>query len=150
MKKNIVNLKRFYLFAVVVIAGCSSEPQPEPIHVGEDLCAACRMAIIEPQFAAEIVQPSGEVLKYDDLACLAKGVANLPNTSQRQVFVQDYFTREWMRHEQVVVVRESRLQTPMGSGAVALASHEAAEKFIAENGGQPMSLQVFLQQSTSK
>jgi copper chaperone NosL len=136
----------FHLSLILLAVGCSSEPKPEPIRVGEDLCAACRMAIIEPQFASEIILSSGDVLKYDDLACLAKAVKSPENANPRQIFVQDYVTREWINREQAVVVRGSTLQTPMGSGAVAFANRETAEKFVTENGGELISLQEFLQQ----
>jgi copper chaperone NosL len=142
--KKIQNL--YYLSAIMFFIGCSSEPRPEPIHVGEDLCAACRMAIIEPQFASEIIRSSGEVLKYDDLACLAKGAKSPESANPRQIFVQDYVTREWINQEQAVVVRGSTLQSPMGSGTVAFANQGAAEKFIAEHGGELMRLQNFLRQ----
>ena len=145
--KNIQKL--LYWSAVVLASGCSTEPKPEPIRVGEDICANCRMAIIEPQFASEIVQ-AGDVLKYDDLACLVSGAKNLANAKPQEIFVQDYYTREWISREQAFVARGSTVQTPMGSGALAFASREAAEKFMAENGGQLMSLQDFLNREGAK
>jgi copper chaperone NosL len=134
------------VLAIVFLSNCSSKPKPEPIHIGEDMCAHCRMAIIEPQFAAEIVWSSGEVSKYDDLICLAKGVKSSENANIQQIFLQDYLTREWVSRDQALVVKASAVQTPMGSGSVVFANREAAQKFLAEHGGQMMSLQEFLQQ----
>jgi len=123
---------------------CSSEPNPEPIRVGEDMCAYCRMAIIEPVFASEAIQSSGEVLKFDDLACLAAGAKTGTTPDLRRIFVHDYVTREWLAGVDAAVVQGSALQTAMGSGSAAFASREAAQKFVAEQGGQILSLQEFL------
>lgn len=134
-----------WLFVIVFLCGCSSKPAPEPIHVGEDVCANCRMAIIEPQFASEIILSSGEVLKFDDLGCLASEAMNAASEASRHIFLQDYATHEWIEGEKATIVRSSSLQTPMGSGSIAFANHEKADEFIAENGGQLSSLQELLQ-----
>jgi copper chaperone NosL len=134
----------FYFSALFFSINCSDAPKPEPIHVGEDLCAACRMAIIEPQFATEMVLASGEMRKYDDLACLAKGMQSAAAGERRQIFLQDYSTREWITREPAFVVMGSKVQTPMGSGGVAFGNRQAAEKFVAENGGALMRLEEFL------
>lgn len=104
------------------------------------------MAIIEPQFAAEMIHSSGELRKYDDLACLANAAKNPANDNPRQIFVQDYSSGEWTGREEALVVCGSTVQTPMGSGAVAFASREAAEKFVTENQGQIVSLWEYLHQ----
>lgn len=137
----------FFLFVGTLLAaiGCSSKPAPEPIHIGEDVCAKCRMAIIDPQFASEIVMPSGEVLKFDDLGCCASAARDREIPSLQHVFVQDYATREWISGENTLVVASSQMRTPMGSGAVAFASREVAERFMTEHGGQLISLQEFMQ-----
>jgi copper chaperone NosL len=133
------------LLVILLLSACSSKPKPEPIHVGEDVCANCRMAIIEPQFASEIILASGEALKFDDLACFASGAKNTASEDSRHIFFQDYATHEWIESEKVTIVRSSSLQTPMGSGSVAFANHEQAHKFVAENGGYLSSFQEFLQ-----
>jgi len=135
-----------YLVAIVLFGGCSSKPAPEPIHIGEDVCANCRMAIIEPQFASEIILSSGEILKFDDLDCLASRSKDTEGSVIQNMLVQDYLTREWINGDKAVIVRGSKVQTPMGSGAVAFASREQADKFLAENSGQFVTLQEFLQQ----
>lgn len=141
-----LRLLLLFLGAALLANGCSSKPAPEPIHVGEDVCANCRMAIIEPQFAAEIILASGEVLKFDDLACLAARVKSTDTPVMQNIFVNDYLTREWINGEKAVIVRSSNVQTPMGSGAVAFTNREQADKFLAENSGQLVTLQEFLQQ----
>jgi len=136
---------RSYFFVIVILCSCSSKPTPEPIHVGEDVCANCRMAIIEPQFASEIILSSGEVLKFDDLGCLAARSKSTETPVMQNTFVNDYLTREWINGEKAVIVRGATVQTPMGSGAVAFTSPEEAEKFAAVNERQCITLQEFLQ-----
>ncbi len=137
--------KRSVCLFIAILYACSSKPTPEPIHVGEDVCANCRMAIIELQFASEIILSSGEVLKFDDLGCLASRLKNLENLMTQNIFVNDYMTKEWINSEKAVIVRGSTMQTPMGSGSVAFNSRNDAEKFAAASEGQLITLQEFLQ-----
>jgi copper chaperone NosL len=153
---NVLDIRNFFMrpcnglavaiagLVFILSAGCSSTPQPEPIHVGEDICANCRMAIIEPQFVSEIILSSGEALKFDDLACLASGAKNAGPVESRHIFVQDYYTRQWISRDHAVIVLSSNVQTPMGSGHIAFGSRAQAEKFLAEHVGQLIGLQDFL------
>ena len=146
MRRAFSEKSKSCFFVIVFVCGCSSKPTPEPIHVGEDVCANCRMAIIEPQFASEIILFSGDVLKFDDLACLAARSKSTETPVMQNIFVHDYLTGEWINGEKAVIARSSTVQTPMGSGTVAFTSREQADKFLAENSGQLVTLQEFLKQ----
>lgn len=58
----------FVLFSGVFFVGCS--PKPEPIVIGKDRCASCKMAIADNRFSAEWLTDKGRVYKFDDLRCL--------------------------------------------------------------------------------
>lgn len=45
--------------------------EPVPIVLDEDACSSCRMAISQPEYAAELVTPTGRGERFDDLGCVA-------------------------------------------------------------------------------
>ena len=65
------------LLAVVVLGGCSGEPDTGPAKVtwDRDACERCRMVLSDRHFAAQIRIPPGEgrkwgkVYKFDDIGC---------------------------------------------------------------------------------
>ncbi|MCC6725443.1 MAG: hypothetical protein IT258_13125, partial [Saprospiraceae bacterium] len=56
------NLTSILLFCSLLTA-CT--PTAEPISFGEDMCAHCKMTIVDEQFAAEAVSQKGKVYKFD-------------------------------------------------------------------------------------
>ncbi|MCP4183672.1 MAG: hypothetical protein GY761_10195 [Hyphomicrobiales bacterium] len=58
------------LLSVMMLAGCTGEPQTGPVEIRYDreVCDYCRMIISDPRFAAEIRQAKGsEVFMFDDI-----------------------------------------------------------------------------------
>lgn len=107
------------ILLVGLSAGCGTkEIRPVDIYP-EDNCANCRMAVSQKPFASEIIAGSGEVLKFDDLMCLEQYRRGNPELKIMAIFVTDYELGEWLTYEKSVVVRTA-IQTPMGSGLVAV------------------------------
>lgn len=52
----------------VLIAGCSTEP--EPIAYGKDACHFCKMTIVDNKFGTEIMTSKGKAFKFDDVHCM--------------------------------------------------------------------------------
>jgi copper chaperone NosL len=109
-------------------SGCSpSENRPAEI-LSEDMCAHCRMAISNLRFASEIILESGEVLKFDDLGCLAAYQSSHSDRNVTAVFVKDYETKNWLLWQKAVIVTTG-VFTPMGSGEVAFGDSARALEF---------------------
>lgn len=125
--------RRSYLYHVwgatvlaILFIGCgASKIEPEDIFP-EDNCAQCRMAISEVQFASEIIDMHGDVYKFDDLGCMLKFRKKRSDLKINATFLKDYETMEWIPYEQAVIV-ETSIETPMGSGKVAVANQERAK-----------------------
>ena len=62
-----INLMSLLLLATL-FAGCTAKP--EPIIMGKDRCASCKMTIADNRFSAEWLTDKGRVYKFDDLRCL--------------------------------------------------------------------------------
>ncbi|MBM3750344.1 MAG: hypothetical protein FJW21_04070 [Acidimicrobiia bacterium] len=112
------------LGAGVLSAGCArGAVQPEPLVVGQESCAFCRMTVSQPEFASQLLI-DGELPKFfDDLGCLhAYLTATAPGPEGGIVFVTDHRLREWVRAEAAVYTRVPEVATPMASHLVAHAT----------------------------
>src|SRR5262249_26365697 len=71
------NLKRrcvALLLGALWLAGCG-KPKFDPVEIAEeDMCAFCKMAISEKQYAAEFLNRDGDVFKFDDIGCMVSYV----------------------------------------------------------------------------
>lgn len=114
--------------AVCLFACGPSEIKPVDIYP-EDMCSQCRMAISEPVFASEIITTDGEVFKFDDLGCLEKFREKSSEYKIAATFVKDYETKNWLPYEHSTIVQTS-LQTPMGSGKIAVADSVQAQEYL--------------------
>lgn len=100
----------------LAVMGQGCTPQPDPIRYGQDACQFCKMTIVDPRFAAEVVTKKGRAYKFDDLACLVKHVraeaytdADLPI-----VLVADYAHPGTLLDARAAVfVADESLRSPM-------------------------------------
>jgi copper chaperone NosL len=114
--------------AHILFVGCgASEVKPVDIFA-EDNCAQCRMAVSDERFASEIINGAGEVFKFDDLGCMLKYRASNHDMKIAATFWKDYETKQWISYERAVII-ETDVDTPMGSGKVALADSMRAREF---------------------
>ena len=52
----------------LLVASCA--PKAEPIDYGKEECAFCKMTIVSPQFASEVVTQKSKAFKYDAVECM--------------------------------------------------------------------------------
>jgi copper chaperone NosL len=119
-----------------LLAGCGrAEIKPVDI-VAEDMCALCKMAISEKQYAAEFITHDGEPLKFDDIGCMVRYLEGQQNKDDiAAYFVVDFDSREWVRAEAAHYIRSSELQTPMSGGIVAFKDQSKMEAAAAQYQG---------------
>jgi copper chaperone NosL len=109
--------------------------EPAPLDTRNEACAACRMAVSEARFAAQIVAP-GEIPRFfDDLGCLASHLRASPAPPGSAVFVADHRSREWVAADAAVYTRVSAIATPMGSHLIAHADAASRDRDAAARGG---------------
>jgi len=121
----------------VVVAGCS--PGPQPFAFGEDQCAHCRMTIMDPAYATQIVTTTGKTYKLDSSECLRAYLASdaLEDAEVHSVWVSTVDTRGVVAAEKAWFVRSPDIRSPMGGGLAAFWSRTAAEQ-AAGSGGMVM------------
>ncbi|MEP7263489.1 MAG: nitrous oxide reductase accessory protein NosL [Bacteroidota bacterium] len=144
--------KRSVSNATVMVAACmlpllivSCNNGVKPINYGKDNCNHCKMTIVDRKFAAEIISNKGKIYKMDDLIC-AKGFISeqlIPANEIKQVYVNNYSgTGELFEIKSMTIVHNALLQSPMGGSMAAFTSKTEAEKYIQENGGEIISLEI--------
>jgi len=93
----------------------------------EDECAACRMAISSPEFASEIINVDGTVVKFDDLRCFENYRKTHTPYEFAAIFIMNYDTKQWISFGKSIVIQTS-IETPMGSGQVAVGDQQRANQ----------------------
>lgn len=127
-----------WIFApmLLLFEGCSSGP--EPIRIGEDQCAFCKMTITDQRFASEIVTEKGRVYKFDDLNCAKHYVqANHAHVGDSvQIFVSDFLPpHDLMDHRRAVYYTSSEFKSPMRGNVAAFKDNQASETIHGEMPG---------------
>lgn len=134
------------LVLMLAVGGCAIEPQP--VHLGAEECAHCRMVISEPQFAAQALNAKGKAYKFDAVECLATWVlaGEVPEEEIHSLWVADHGDpARWVRVEDATFLRTDAVHTPMGMGIIALGDAAAADEQRAARGGEVLDWSGVLQ-----
>jgi copper chaperone NosL len=99
------------------------------------MCGSCRMAISQQQFAAEVLDSDENPVKFDDIGCMLRYLADSQHKAP-SIFVMDYQTRRWLDGSAAWFVRGSRVSTPMGGGILAFGDRSRAEAMARDTGGE--------------
>ena len=123
--------------AVLVVFTNCQRRAIEPVAIeANDMCSFCRMSISEKRFAAELIDDAGQVLKFDDIGCMANFIKQKRNNAPTAAtFVMDFDSREWMKAENGFYVRSPELKTPMNNGLAAFKNQSSAEAAVAKYHG---------------
>lgn len=110
------------------LLACTSEP--EPITYGKDYCQFCKMTIMEPQFAGELITKKGKVFKFDDVSCMVKYVnlENQPEAEYAFILINDYTHKDFVNVAEAHFVHDENIKSPMGGQTIAF-----KEKLSANN-----------------
>ncbi len=104
------------------------------------MCAFCKMAISEKQYAAEFLNHDGDVFKFDDVGCMSNYVAEKKvRDSIAAFYVMDFDSKQWLKAEEAVFVASPNFHTPMDGGMVAFKNRSRAETLAAANQGRQIS-----------
>ena len=126
-------MKKVFLLLSMALLAVACSPHAEPIDYGKEECAFCKMTIVSPQFASEVVTQKSKAFKYDAIECMLQA----PQEDKIALhLVCDYL------HENTLIdatkatyLISKEIQSPMGAHLAAFASKEEAQKVQAEKGG---------------
>ena len=121
--------------SLIFIGGC--ERGPQPINFGTDLCAMCRMKIMDNRFGAEVVTKRGRAFKFDSDECLM-GYLNTGTLKPEQkgvLLVTDYMNPgNFIDAEKAFYLHNDKIPSPMGENISSFKTLEEAKKANLENG----------------
>jgi copper chaperone NosL len=123
-------MKKVLIIALTALAACRTGP-PRPIDIEpSDMCSRCRMAISQNRYAAELVDPDGNVWKFDDIGCMVRYTRDHSlNPRLQTYFVMDYQSQHWLDAGRAIYVRSGEIPSPMAGGIVAFENQANAEEF---------------------
>ena len=91
-------------------------------------CAQCKMAISEKRYAAELAEPDGGIVKFDNVACLIRyASAHGMKETAGAVWLMDNEGQHWLDARQAFLVQSARIPGPMGDGILAASDPSAAD-----------------------
>jgi nitrous oxidase accessory protein len=120
----------------LVLAACVRGPAP--IAYGDAECGYCRMEVTDRRFGTQLITPTGKVLTFDSIECLADYVA----ATQARGSSGEAWVTDWLNPGTLVRAERARFVrvggaagSPMGRGLVAVATDSAAATLRDRDGG---------------
>lgn len=121
-----------------ILLGSCSDPKPQKINFGHEECDHCRMTIMEPHFAAELVTKTGKALKYDSAECMLSHMVAQPELKEKAalLLVSDYNAQTFTDATKATFLISENLPSPMGANLSAYPNKADAEFMREQKEGQ--------------
>lgn len=128
--------KLFPILAVSLLIGACT-PEPQPVEFGSDMCAHCKMTIVEKPFAAELVSKKGKVFKFDAIECMVHFFKENSEDQFALFLVRDLNNpEEWQDAKNCSYLISKQLPSPMGAFLSAYTTQESAQLMQQSKGGE--------------
>lgn len=125
------------LCLVFAVVGCGKkETKPVAINEKNDKCDVCNMAVMDNQFATEVILENGKALKFDDIGCMYKWMEINPGEKTKEKFVRDYDSKDWVSLEDATYVYDKTITTPMAYNVISFKNKKDAESFVSNYKGK--------------
>lgn len=122
--------------AVGVLASCDKAPQS--INYGDDECDFCRMSIVDPSHAAQVVTQKGRNYKFDATECMINFLdSEIPEKDMLHVLSANYKQPgEMINAKSATFIISENIPSPMGAFLSALEKKEDAKSLQTEMSGE--------------
>ncbi|HNS11646.1 MAG TPA: nitrous oxide reductase accessory protein NosL [Bacteroidia bacterium] len=133
---------KFEIHLIVVLIATSlmaCTRGPSPIEIGKDLCALCKMTIMDKRYGAELITDKGKIYKFDSAECLVNYLKEYPESEHplQLIMVIDHaLPGEFINAKEAFYLHSEKLSSPMGANVTALHSKAIAEDYLAQYGGE--------------
>ena len=114
---------------LVLIAACQRQT---PVHIdyGSHACDYCRMTIVDPAFAAQLITRTGKAYRFDDPGCL-RAFAKSDRIAENEIhaaWVNDHDNPGSVLNVRAAFfVASEQIKAPMNGGLAAFGSRPAAD-----------------------
>jgi copper chaperone NosL len=96
------------------------------------------MTVADVRVAAQLVVPGEEPLFFDDIGCMADWLKEHRAPTGAAAFVADHRTGAWLAAQGALLVRSTKIDTPMGSRILAFTDAQSRDGDPAAAGGAPV------------
>ena len=128
-------LKVITVFAILALL-VSCKPEPRAIDYGEELCAFCKMTVVDKTYASEAVTDKGKVFVFDAIECLVHFADKNPEMEFAYQLVNHYGNPGVLQPaEHSYFLISENLPSPMGANLTAFNSYDSANAKKNELGG---------------
>lgn len=120
-------LATLILATLILEIGCGGggDPGIPYIDYGAAECAACRMTVSDPRYAAAVRDTEGEVRAFDSIECLITYLREAPRPGL-EIWVADHAGTDGLHPAETMTVVLADFQSPMGKGYAAFRDPETA------------------------
>lgn len=140
--KSIVNI---FIVSLLLCSSCKHELRP--ILYGKDNCEHCRMTVMDPQFAAEMLTSKGKTFTFDAEECLVRYIKVKGINDKDQYFVSDYMKPgSLIDATKAVYLHGDSIQSPMGGNLAAFRNERDADSVQQKLGGKILGWNELLKQ----
>lgn len=126
---------------ILTIGLVSCNTSAEPIKLGVDNCAFCKMTVSDARYGAEIVTKKGKTFKFDDAHCILSYMKNLitANDIGNVYFVDFDGKHELINVKDALFFQSDELNTPMAGNVAAVSNKESLQKLSSQFKGNEVS-----------
>ncbi|MEK3800625.1 nitrous oxide reductase accessory protein NosL [Peribacillus sp. FSL H8-0477] len=119
---------------IVILAACGDEEiKPVAIDEATDTCATCNMAVVDNQFATQIILKDGKSFIFDDIGCMYEWMESNEDKEVEAEFVRNYDDKEWVLADKATYVYNQSVKTPMAYNVISFNDSKEAEKYVAKH-----------------
>ena len=115
----------------------SCQPTPRAINFGTDMCAYCKMSVVDGKFASQLVSKKGKIFVFDAIECMVPFLNETKNTEYTYQLVCAFDDPgEMMNAETLTYIISENIPSPMGKNLSAYSKLSIAEEMISTKGGE--------------
>ena len=123
-----------FIASIFLILSCNVSPAP--IDYGHDDCHSCKMTIVDPQHAAQVVTHKGKVFTFDAIECMVPFVIEQGEDEFKFILVNHYSNPgELIDAKKVQYLISQNLPSPMGEFLTGFENEEELKNIQLEKGG---------------
>jgi len=118
------SFKNIFIFICLFILSCSDRNEEQlPVDFVWDrvACEECKMALSNPHYSAQVIEPNGTPHYFDDIGCAILWLGRQSWKDKARTWVNDVNTTEWIEANKANWIYGD-LKTPMGYGYAATLS----------------------------
>jgi len=108
----------FLILSFFACKGGNEEQLPVDFVWDREACEECKMALSDPHYSAQVIDPKGRAYYFDDIGCAILWLERQPWKDKARTWVNDVKTTEWIEAQKASWISGDP-QTPMGYGFAA-------------------------------